>query len=145
MRRKSSAILAAPAKVGTFQPVQHEQRPLDAAELLQCQIELALAPIGLITLEAQSEGLLPFRQAIELPNPDYEALARACGAQGFSVRDPARLQSTLVEAFACSGPAIVDCVVVADEMPNLPHVELDQVQGYALSRIKEAIAAVTGG
>jgi pyruvate dehydrogenase (quinone) len=103
------------------------------------------AAFGLITLEAQSEGLLPFRQAIEFPNPDYEALARACGAQGFSVRDPARLQSTLVEAFACSGPAIVDCVVVADEMPNLPHVELDQVRGYALSRIKESIAAVTGG
>ena len=40
------AGMAAPAKVRTFQPVQHEQRPLDAAELLQCQIEMVLAPIG---------------------------------------------------------------------------------------------------
>lgn len=103
------------------------------------------AAFGLITLEAQSVGLLPFRQAIEFPNPDYGALARACGAQGFNVRDPARLQSTLIEAFACPGPAIVDCVVVSDEMPNLPHVEFEQVSGYALARIKEAIAAVTGG
>jgi thiamine pyrophosphate-dependent acetolactate synthase large subunit-like protein len=99
---------------------------------------------GLITLEAQSVGLLPFRKTIEFPNPDYGALARACGVQGFSVRDPSLLQSTLSEAFACSGPAIVDCVVVPDEMPNLPHVEFEQLSGYAVARIKEAIAAVTG-
>jgi pyruvate dehydrogenase (quinone) len=100
---------------------------------------------GLITLEAESLGILPFRKAIEFPNPDYAALARACGAQGFSVHNPALLEATLVEAFACPGPAIVDCVVVADEMPNLPHVELDQVGRYAVARIKEAVAAVTGG
>ena len=100
---------------------------------------------GLISLEAESLGILPFREAIEFPNPDYAALARACGAQGFRVHNPALLEATLIEAFACPGPAIVDCVVLADEMPNLPHVELDQVGRYAVARIKEAVAAVTGG
>ena len=38
--------MAAPAQFRTFQPVQHEQRSLDAAEFLQCQIELVLTPIG---------------------------------------------------------------------------------------------------
>ncbi|MER9432968.1 thiamine pyrophosphate-binding protein [Mesorhizobium sp. M0408] len=103
------------------------------------------AAFGLITLEAQSVGILPFRKAIEFTNPDYAALGRACGAQGFTVRDPALLESTLIEAFACPGPAIVACGVVPDEMPNLPHVELEQVGGYAVAKVKEAIAAVIGG
>jgi thiamine pyrophosphate-dependent acetolactate synthase large subunit-like protein len=103
------------------------------------------AAFGLITLEAESLGILPFREAIEFTNPDYAALARACGAQGFTVRDPALLRSTLAEAFACPGPAIVACSVVPDEMPNLPHIELEQVGGYAIAKVKEAIAAVTGG
>jgi thiamine pyrophosphate-dependent acetolactate synthase large subunit-like protein len=103
------------------------------------------AAFGLITLEAESVGILPFREAIEFPNPDYAALARACGAQGFTVRDPALLEAILIEAFACPGPAIVGCGVVPDEMPNLPHIELEQVGGYAVAKIKEAIAAVTGG
>ena len=39
----------------------------------------------------------------------------------------------------------MDCVVAPDEMPNMPHVELEQVGNYALAKIKEAIHAVTGG
>jgi len=37
---------------------------------------------GLITLEAESVGLPPFREGIEFPNPDFAALARACGGHG---------------------------------------------------------------
>jgi thiamine pyrophosphate-dependent acetolactate synthase large subunit-like protein len=36
--------------------------------------------LGLITLEAESVGLVPFREAIEFPNPDFAALARAPAA-----------------------------------------------------------------
>jgi pyruvate dehydrogenase (quinone) len=82
---------------------------------------------------------------MEFTNPDYAALGRVCAAQGFTVRDPALLESTLIETFACPGPAIVACGVVPDEMPNPPHVELEQIGGYALAKVKGAIAAVTGG
>jgi pyruvate dehydrogenase (quinone) len=101
--------------------------------------------LGLITLEAESVGILPFREAIEFPNPDFAAFARACGAHGFTVKQPGVLPAALREAFACDGPAIVDCVVVPDEMPNMPHIELEQAGNYALAKIKEAIHAVTGG
>src|SRR6202035_4412413 len=43
---------------------------------------------GLISLEAESVGLPPFRKGIEFPNPDFAALARACGGQGFSAKTP---------------------------------------------------------
>jgi pyruvate dehydrogenase (quinone) len=101
--------------------------------------------LGLITLEAESVGLVPFREAIEFPNPDFAALARACGAHGFTARQPGELKPALSEALAVDGPAIVDAVVVADEMPNMPHIDLEQVGHYALAKIKEAVLAVTGG
>jgi pyruvate dehydrogenase (quinone) len=101
--------------------------------------------LGLITLEAESVGLVPFREAIEFPNPDFAALARACGGHGFTARQPGELKPALSEALAVDGPAIVDAVVVADEMPNMPHIDLEQVGHYALAKIKEAVLAVTGG
>jgi thiamine pyrophosphate-dependent acetolactate synthase large subunit-like protein len=101
--------------------------------------------LGLITLEAESVGLVPFREAIEFPNPDFAALARAWGGHGFMARKPNELMAAIAEALAVDGPAIVDAVVTADEMPNMPHVELEQVGHYAVAKIKEAVLAVTGG
>jgi pyruvate dehydrogenase (quinone) len=101
--------------------------------------------LGLITLEAESVGLVPFREAIEFPNPDFAALARACGGHGFTARKPDDLKVAIGEALAVDGPAIVDAVVAADEMPNMPHIELEQVGHFALAKIKEAVLAVTGG
>jgi pyruvate dehydrogenase (quinone) len=99
---------------------------------------------GLITLEAESVGLPPFRKGIEFPNPDFAAFARACGGHGYTAGRPGELKAAISEAFAVEGPAIVDAVVVADEMPNLPHVELDKIGNFALAKIKEAVLAVTG-
>lgn len=103
------------------------------------------ASLGLITLEAESVGIVPFREAIEFPNPDFVALAQACGAKGFSAKTPENLLPAIVEALSCEGPAIVDCLVASDEMPNIPHLEFEQVRGYAMAKIREAIAAVVGG
>ena len=99
---------------------------------------------GLITLEAESVGLPPFREGIEFPNPDFAALARACGGHGFTARHPGELKAVLAEAFAIDGPAIVDAVVVSNELPNLPHLDLDMIGHFALAKIKEAVLAVTG-
>ena len=99
---------------------------------------------GLITLEAESVGLPPFKEGIEFPNPDFAALARACGGHGFTARRPGELEAAIREAFAVDGPAIVDAVVAADEIPNLPHVDLDTIGHYTVAKIKEAVLAVTG-
>jgi thiamine pyrophosphate-dependent acetolactate synthase large subunit-like protein len=100
--------------------------------------------LGLIFLEAEGVGLPPFREAIEFPNPDFAALARACGGHGFKAEHPDELRGAIAEALAVDGPAIVDCVVVADEMPNLPHIDLGLAKNYAIAKIKEAVIAVTG-
>ncbi len=99
---------------------------------------------GLITLEAESVGLPPFREGIEFPNPDFLSLARACGGHGFKATKPGELKAAINEAFAVDGPAIVDAVVVANELPNLPHLDLDMIGHFALAKVREAVLAVTG-
>ena len=124
--------------MGEFMTAVHHKLPIKV-------VIFNNSALGLITLEAESVGILPFREAIEFPNPDFAALARACGGHGFTVKHPGLLRPELNEAFAIDGPAIIDCVVPADEMPNMPHIELDQIGNYAVAKIKEAIHAVTGG
>jgi thiamine pyrophosphate-dependent acetolactate synthase large subunit-like protein len=85
-----------------------------------------------------------YREGIEFPNPDFPALARACGGHGFRAARPGELHAEINQALKADGPAIVDCVVAKDEMPNFPHLELDKVGNYALAKIKEAVLAVTG-
>ncbi len=48
------------------------------------------------------------------------------------------------EAIEIDGPAIVECVASADEMPNLPHLELGTIGRYAIAQNKAAVLAVTG-
>jgi thiamine pyrophosphate-dependent acetolactate synthase large subunit-like protein len=99
---------------------------------------------GLITLEAESVGLPAFREGIQFPNPDFAAFARACGGHGFRAAKPGELKDAISQALAADGPAIVDAVVVANEMPNIPHLELETIGHFALAKIKEAILSVTG-
>jgi len=101
--------------------------------------------LGLITLEAERVGIPAFHRAIEFPNPDFAALARACGGQGFTARKPGELKAAIAAAFAVDGPAIIDAVVPADELPNLPHLDLEVVGQVALAKVKEAVWALTGG
>jgi len=100
---------------------------------------------GLITLEAESVGLPAYRQGIEFPNPDFAALARACGGHGFAARRPNELREAFAAAFAADGPTIIDARVDSSELPNLPHLELDMVGHVAVAKVKEALLALTGG
>jgi pyruvate dehydrogenase (quinone) len=98
---------------------------------------------GLITLEAESVGLPAYRKGIEFPNPDFASLARACGGHGFTARKPAELKEAISAAFAIEGPAIIDAVVAANELPNLPHLDLEVVGRVAIAKVKEALLAFT--
>ena len=99
---------------------------------------------GLIPLEAEAVGLPAYRKGIDFPNPDFSALARACGGHGFAATKPGEIRSAIKAALEVDGPAIVDCVVAADEMPNFPHLELEKLGHFAMAKIKEAVLAVTG-
>ena len=57
---------------------------------------------------------------------------------------PGDLRAAIGQALAVDGPAIVDCVVASNEIPNFPHLELDKIVNYAVAKIKEAMLAFCG-
>jgi pyruvate dehydrogenase (quinone) len=99
---------------------------------------------GLIPFEAEAVGLPAYMPGIEFPNPDYCALARACGGRGFKATKPGELHAAIEQGLKTDGPVIIDCVVIADEMPNFPHLELEKIGNYAIAKLKETLLAVTG-
>lgn len=99
---------------------------------------------GLITLEAESIGLAPYKEGIQFPNPDFAAFARACGGEGFSAKRPGELKDAISKALAYDGPAIVDAVVNPNELPNMPHIDISMMENYGLAKIKEAVGYITG-
>jgi pyruvate dehydrogenase (quinone) len=101
--------------------------------------------LGLISLEAEQMGIPAWHKAIDFLNPDYVALARACGGVGFKAEKPGQLREAIDKGLKADGPAIIDCVVPANELPNVPHLELETIDNFAKAKIKEAVLAVTGG
>lgn len=73
---------------------------------------------GIYALEKhkmEAGGLNPV--GIGLANPNFATFARACGAEGYSVEDPAELSRVLPEALSLGRPALVDVKVSAPEPP----------------------------
>src|SRR5262249_28230746 len=124
--------------MGEFMTAVHHQLPVKA-------VIYNNSALGLITLEAEQLGIPAFREAIEFPNPDFAALARACGGQGFSAKRPEELKGAIEQALAAKGPAIVDAVVAPHELPNMPHLEIEALERVAVAKVKEAVLAFTGG
>ena len=73
-------------------------------------------PVKVIVFKNNTLGQIKWEQMVFEGNPefgvdlqpiDFAAYARACGAGGFTVDDPAKVESVLREAFAYPGPALV--------------------------------------
>ena len=101
--------------------------------------------LGLIMLEAEGLGIPAWKEAIDFLNPDFAGFARDCGAVGFKAEKPGQLREAVAEALKADGPAIVDCVIAQDELPNMPHFDLEKIGNFAQAKIKEVILAATGG
>ena len=63
--------------------------------------------VGNVWLRARQYGALP-AELTSIPDHDWAGFARALGAQGFTVRDPAELESTFQKALAADATALID-------------------------------------
>ena len=88
---------------------------------------------GLVHLEMEAAGL-PAAEGTGFPNLDFAAFARACGAQGFTARDPAMLEATVKAFLAAPGPAILHAFVDPAELPTMPHVDSPRPGGSGSPR-----------
>ena len=102
-------------------------------------------PVKVVVIKNNSLGQIKWEQMVFLGNPEYgcdlqpidfAAFARACGATGFTIDDPAACGPTLEKALATRGPVIVEAIVDPFEPPMPPKVTLDQTTKFAQSLAK---------
>jgi pyruvate dehydrogenase (quinone) len=102
-------------------------------------------PVKVIVIKNNTLGQIKWEQMIFEGNPefgvdlqpiDFAAYARACGAGGFTVDDPTKMEEVLGEAFAHPGPALVEAVVDPNEPPMPGHATLEQAWQFAKSLVR---------
>jgi pyruvate dehydrogenase (quinone) len=77
-------------------------------------------------------------------NPDFAAVARACGAFGVRVEKPKQLAGALKDAFKHRGPALVDVVTDPNALSIPPKIRAEMVTGFALSASKMVLDGGVG-
>jgi pyruvate dehydrogenase (quinone) len=90
--------------------------------------------LGMVELEMLVAGLPSYGTANK--NPDFAAVARACGAHGVRVEKPKQLAGALQDAFKHKGPALVDIVTDPNALSIPPKISAEMVTGFALSASK---------
>ncbi|CAM5613173.1 3D-(3,5/4)-trihydroxycyclohexane-1,2-dione hydrolase [Streptomyces tendae] len=90
--------------------------------------------LGMVELEMLVAGLPS--HGVANKNPDFAAVAEACGAFGVRVEKPKDLAGALKAAFKHKGPALVDVVTDPNALSIPPKISADMVTGFALSASK---------
>lgn len=93
--------------------------------------------LGMVELEMQVEGLPNWQT--DLQNPDFAAVAEACGIQGFTVRDPEDVASTLSTALQHEGPALINVFTTPHAPTMPPDTSIGVVSRYVQSQARLAL------
>ncbi len=94
--------------------------------------------LGFVELEMKAAGLLEY--ATDLVETDFAALARAAGLRGTRVESSSALRPALEEAFAASGPAVVDVRVNRLELSKPPKLTWAEASGFSLYLMKAVLS-----
>jgi pyruvate dehydrogenase (quinone)/pyruvate oxidase len=101
-------------------------------------------PIKVVILKNNTLGMIKMEQIMMLGNPEYgcelepidfAAFARACGATGFRIEDPATCGEIMDQALATPGPVIIEAVTDPNELPMPPQLKAEEI-----AHINEALA-----
>jgi pyruvate dehydrogenase (quinone)/pyruvate oxidase len=96
--------------------------------------------VKIIVIKNNALGQIKWEQIVFLGNPEYgcelqpidfAGVARACGAQAFTIDDPAKCAGTLQQALAQQGPVLIEAVVDPHEPPMPPKVTVKQARHFA--------------
>lgn len=94
------------------------------------------AKLGFIQLELEAKGLPDW--GTDLTNPDFAAVAVACGGWGRQVTDPGDLRPALDEALVQKSPALLDVRVDPDALIMPPKITIGVAARFGMSRLREA-------
>lgn len=96
---------------------------------------------GLVHLEMEGAGL-PATKGSHLAAIDFAAFALACGADGFTVSDPGRLDSVVSDFLGLPGPAILQVAVDPAEIPLMPRLDIGQAARFGIAKAKEMLLGI---
>lgn len=97
-------------------------------------------PVKVIVIKNNLLGQIKWEQLVMEGNPqygvqlhpiDFAAVAKACGAPGYTVEDPKKVRDVLRDAFAHPGPALVEAVVDPAEPPMPGKIKMKQAVHFA--------------
>ncbi len=102
-------------------------------------------PVKIVVIKNNTLGMIKWEQIVFEGNPhfgvalqpiDFAAVARACGAAGFTLDQPNMAEGVLREALAYDGPALVEAVVDPDEPPMPGKVTTDQALKFVEAMVR---------
>jgi len=113
------------------------------AELATC-VKYNL-PVKIVIIKNNTLGQIKWEQMVFLGNPEYgvelhpidfAAFARACGAVGFTIDDPAQCGTVLDQALSTPGPVVIEAMVDPFEPPMPAKISPEQAKHFAQSLVK---------
>ncbi|MBV8970794.1 MAG: pyruvate dehydrogenase [Sphingomonadaceae bacterium] len=93
---------------------------------------------GLVHFEMEGAGY-PAAKGTGFTNPDFAAFARACGAHGFTVKEPGELLPAVTTFLATEGPAILHVLTDPAEIPAMPHIKPAQALRFGIAKVRELV------
>ena len=93
--------------------------------------------LGFVEMEQRVEGLLDSYTGLE--NPDFSALAKACGIAGYRAESADTLEDVMRAWLAEEGAALLDVPVNRMELVMPPKIHLSQVASTALFGVKAVL------
>jgi pyruvate dehydrogenase (quinone) len=116
--------------------------------MLMCELATAVKyslDVKIIVIKNNTLGQIKWEQMVFLGNPEYgcelepidfAAAARAFGAQGFTIEDPATCGEILRQAMLTRGPVVIEAVVDPHEPPMPPKISAAQAARFAQSLVR---------
>src|SRR3982075_3674447 len=90
--------------------------------------------LGFIEIEQKSTGFLDF--GTNFKNPNFAAMAEACGVRGIRLEDPADVEEGVAAALAHNGPVLIDAVVSRTVLPVPPAITVEMAKGVTVYMVK---------
>jgi pyruvate dehydrogenase (quinone) len=93
--------------------------------------------LGFIEIEQKSSGFVDFGTSFK--NPNFAAMAEACGVRGIRIEDSADVDEGIAAALAHDGPVLVDAVVSRMVLPIPPAITIEMAKGFTLYMLKAVL------
>ncbi|AUY24748.1 ubiquinone-dependent pyruvate dehydrogenase [Mixta calida] len=93
--------------------------------------------LGFVAMEMKAGGYLT--DGTDLQNPDFAAIAAACGVKGIRVEKASDLDGAIQEAFAHDGPVLLDVITAKEELAMPPQIKMEQAKGFSLYMLRAII------